>query len=83
MGEVRLLRPRQNRGWTPARLAEALRHNGFAISKWTINRECLRGVIPCETTPGGHRRISPDWIAQMYPALRLDDDDRGAPCSPA
>jgi len=45
------------------------------MSRWTINRECAKGTIPCLTTPGGHRRIDPEWVAQTYPALRIEEED--------
>lgn len=69
LGEVRPHRSRQVRGWTPERLAEALRGGGFDGSARTIRRGCADGSIPCITTAGGHRRIDPAWVAEMYPTL--------------
>lgn len=69
MDEVRLQPLRQERGWTPERLAEALRSAHVAVSARTVRRGCASGSIPCVTTAGGHRRIDPAWVAQMFPTL--------------
>lgn len=35
----------------------------------TLRRAALRGEIPHRTTPGGHIRIDPAWVAHTFPQL--------------
>ncbi len=62
-------RVRQNRGWTPARLAEALRGSGLPGSCATLKRACAAGEIPHTRSDGGHIRIEPQWVADTFPTL--------------
>lgn len=72
LAEVRptsVARERQDRGWTPQALAEALRNAGLPGSKSTIRRAILDGEIPHTRTLGGHVRIDATWVREMYPSL--------------
>lgn len=64
---------RQRRGWTPARLAEALRAAGLGGSKNTLLRAAGRGEIPHERTVGGHVRFDALWVFETY-GLTLDGE---------
>ena len=32
------------------------------MTESTFKRACDEGKIPCERTPGGHRRIKREWV---------------------
>lgn len=64
-----LTRRHQDRGWTPARLAEALRNCGLPGSCATLKRACAAGEIPHTRSKGGHIRIEPAWIERTFPSL--------------
>ena len=56
-------------GWTPAALSAGLRALGYSMCDRTLRRAALRGEIPHRTTPGGHIRIDPAWVAHTFPQL--------------
>lgn len=81
VGEVRstaVARVRQDRGWTPQALADALRNAGLPGSKWTIQRACKAGEIPHTRTAGGHLRVDPEWVRETYPSLVVRSGDAEA-----
>lgn len=55
--------------WTPQRLADALRHTAYPLSRSTIARCCARNEIPHTRTAGGHVRIDPAYVARVWPGI--------------
>lgn len=81
LGEVRrtaVARARQDRGWTPQALADALRDAGLPGSAATFKRSCAAGEIPHTRTEGGHIRIDPAWVRETYPSLPERREDAEA-----
>jgi ribosome-binding protein aMBF1 (putative translation factor) len=81
LGEVRrtaVARARQDRGWTPQALADALRDAGLPGSSATIKRACAAGEIQHTRTAGGHVRIDPAWVRETYPSLEARSEDAEA-----
>ena len=77
-GEVRrtaVARARQDRGWTPQTLADALRNAGLPGSSATFKRACASGEIPHIRTAGGHLRIDAAWVRETYPSLVARSED--------
>lgn len=77
-----VVRPSQDRGWTPARLADALKPLRLrGLSEKTLQRKCASGEISCEETSGGHFRIDDAWVRRMFPSLatlEIQADDETA-----
>lgn len=81
VGEVRstaVARARQDRGWTPQALADALQNAGLPGSKSTLRRSILDGEIPHTRTAGGHVRIDLEWVRETYPSLVVRSEDAEA-----
>ncbi len=58
MGDVRPT-PRK-RFWTPGEVAKRI-----GVSTRTIERYCDSGLLECQRTPGGHRRILDASVRQL------------------